>query len=349
MELIETEKLIPSRYIRDELNKNGFQLSDVNKTTMIWNDEQLSYAEKLSELQKLCDSTSDSLLKKQIGQRLDYESKKLERIKDNFSGKFIYVFEEDEFVMFKGYFTDYETALHYALKCISKRHAPCSIYKKRLVSSNDESDVNAHLHLPGKSVKLTDINYYNLPISEIRFDEKGNISYLYCGEMSAEEEYDTYEYRKDRFEQNCFAIPIKFSCGTIVRDVTDNSLAVIAGDADFSKAPSDESYFSYFGVPVLMLDKHGMWDHTHIRPIYLEKAEPLICDTDDKKDRTYIKAINSFSDCLKAGLSEEEPACLKAIADAREYRDIYLEYSAELEKQVYNDVDTAVRLEDIMN
>ncbi len=37
----------------------------------------LSYSEKLSELKKLCDSTNDDLLKKQIGQRLDYESKKL--------------------------------------------------------------------------------------------------------------------------------------------------------------------------------------------------------------------------------------------------------------------------------
>lgn len=343
-----TERLIPSRYIREKLSENSFQLSDFNKATMIWN-ANIAYSEKLSELRSLCDSTSDDLLKKQLEQRLDYESRKLERIKDNFSGKFIYVFEEDEFIMFKGYFTDYETALRYARKCISKRHAPCSIYKKRLVSNNDESAVNAGLHLPGKLVKLTDINCYDLPISEIRFDEKGDISYLYCGEMSAEEEYETYEYRKDRFEQNCFAIPIKFYCGTIVRDVTDNALAVMASDADFGNAPSDESYFSYFGVPVLTLDKHGMWDHTHIRPIYLEKAEPLICDTDDKKESAYIRAINSFSECLKAGLNDEEPACLKAIADAREYRDIRIECAAEFEKQIFNHVDKAVRLEDIMN
>lgn len=140
-----TERLIPSRYIRDELRKHGYQLSDLNKATMLWNTDtlMLSYSEKLSELKKLCDSTNDDLLKKQIGQRLDYESKKLERIKDNFSGQFIYVFEEDEFIMFTGYFTDYETALCYANKCISKRHAPCTIYKKKLVNSNDASAVNA--------------------------------------------------------------------------------------------------------------------------------------------------------------------------------------------------------------
>lgn len=74
-----TERLIPSRYIRDELRKHGYQLSDLNKATMLWNADtlMLSYSEKLSELKKLCDSTNDDLLKKQIGQRLDYESKKL--------------------------------------------------------------------------------------------------------------------------------------------------------------------------------------------------------------------------------------------------------------------------------
>lgn len=100
---------------------------------------------------------------------------------------------------------------------------------------------------------------------------------------------------------------------------------------------------------MLRLDEHGIWDHTHIRPIYLEKAEPLICDTDDKKNKAYIRAINSFSECLKAGTYDKEPACLKAIADAREYRNIRLEYSAELEKEIYDHVDKAVRLEDIMN
>lgn len=80
MNLMElTERVVPSRYIRDQLSKYGYQLSDLNKATMLWNTDtlMLSYSEKLSELKKLCDSTNDDILKKQIGQRLDYESKKL--------------------------------------------------------------------------------------------------------------------------------------------------------------------------------------------------------------------------------------------------------------------------------
>ena len=77
---MELTRLIPSCYIRDELRKNGFQLSDAEKATILWNST-LSYTEKLEELQKLSDSTSDENLQKQIRERLNYENQKLERIK----------------------------------------------------------------------------------------------------------------------------------------------------------------------------------------------------------------------------------------------------------------------------
>lgn len=98
-----TERLIPSCYIRDELSKNGFQLSDANKATLLWNSTTLSYTEKLEELQKLSDSTSDENLQKQIRERLDFESRKLERIKDNSSGSYLYVFE-DQYKLCQNYF-----------------------------------------------------------------------------------------------------------------------------------------------------------------------------------------------------------------------------------------------------
>lgn len=88
-----TERLIPGSYIREELSKKQYQLSDAEKATILWNST-LSYTEKLEELQKLSDSTSDDNLQKQIRERLNYESKKLERIKDNSSGSYLYVFED---------------------------------------------------------------------------------------------------------------------------------------------------------------------------------------------------------------------------------------------------------------
>lgn len=346
------ERLIPSCYIRDELSKNGFQLSDANKATLLWNSTTLSYTEKLEELQKLSDSTSDGNLQKQIRERLDFENRKLERIKDNSSGSYLYVFE-DHHNIYHNYFLSYEIAALFAQRYLSKGDVTCVLHKKKIISSCDEFTktvrIRWHPHTTDEPAETITVFSYGESVSEIQFNEKGDISYLHCGEMSPEEENDTYEYRKDRFEQKCLALPIKFSRGTVVKDVTDNAICVIAADADFSNPPSNDLYVSFFGVPVLTLDEHGIWDHTHIRPIYLEKAEPLICDTDDKKNKAYIRAINSFSECLKAGTYDKEPACLKAIADAQEYRNIRLEYSAELEKEIYDRVDKAVRLEDIMN
>ena len=114
-----TERLIPSCYIRDELSKNGFQLSDANKATLLWNSTTLSYTEKLEELQKLSDSTSDENLQKQIRERLDFESRKLERIKDNSSGSYLYVFE-DQYKLCQNYFLRYKMSILFAQRYISK-------------------------------------------------------------------------------------------------------------------------------------------------------------------------------------------------------------------------------------
>lgn len=132
-----TERLIPSCYIRDELSKNGFQLSDANKATLLWNSTTLSYTEKLEELQKLSDSTSDENLQKQIRERLDFESRKLERIKDNSSGSYLYVFE-DQYKLCQNYFLSYKMSILFAQIYISKGNSSCSIYKKKIISSCDE-------------------------------------------------------------------------------------------------------------------------------------------------------------------------------------------------------------------
>lgn len=141
---MELTRLIPSCYIRDELRKNGFQLSDAEKATILWNST-LSYTEKLEELQKLSDSTSDENLQKQIRERLDYESRKLERIKDNSSGSYLYVFE-DQHKLYQNYFLNYKMSILFAQRYLSKGNFSCSIYKKKIINSCDEFTKTIRLH-----------------------------------------------------------------------------------------------------------------------------------------------------------------------------------------------------------
>lgn len=148
---MELTRLIPSCYIRDELRKNGFQLSDLNKATMLWNADtlMLSYSEKLSELKKLCDSTSDENLQKQIRERLDFENQKLERIKDNSSGSYLYVFE-DQYKLCQNYFLSYEIAALFTQRYLSKGNFSCSIYKKKIINRCDEFTKTVRLRWHGR-------------------------------------------------------------------------------------------------------------------------------------------------------------------------------------------------------
>lgn len=200
---MELTRLIPSCYIRDELRKNGFQLSDAEKATILWNST-LSYTEKLEELQKLSDSTSDENLQKQIRERLNYENQKLERIKDNSSGSYLYVFE-DQYKLCQNYFLSYEIAALFTQRYLSKGNFSCSIYKKKIINSCDEFTKTVrlrwHPHTTDEPAETITVFSYGESVSGIQFNNKGNIDYLYCGEMSPEEENDTYEYRNDRFEQ----------------------------------------------------------------------------------------------------------------------------------------------------
>lgn len=224
------------------------------KATILWNST-LSYTEKLEELQKLSDSTSDENLQKQIRERLNYENQKLERIKDNSSGSYLYVFE-DQYKLCQTIFKLRNSRTLYT-KISFKGNFSCSIYKKKIINSCDEFTKTVrlrwHPHTTDEPAETITVFSYGESVSGIQFNNKGNIDYLYCGEMSPEEENDTYEYRNDRFEQKCFALPIKFSCGTVVKDVTDNAIGVIAADADFSNPPSNDLYVSFSVSPCLGL------------------------------------------------------------------------------------------------
>ena len=100
---MELTRLIPSCYIRDELRKNGFQLSDAEKSNYSLELYAFIYrkaggatkAERQHQAMKIC--------KKQIRERLDFENQKLERIKDNSSGSYLYVFE-DQYKLCQNYF-----------------------------------------------------------------------------------------------------------------------------------------------------------------------------------------------------------------------------------------------------
>ena len=76
-------------------------------TTLIWNRDDKSRGERIAALQELSDTTDDTLLKRQIRERIDYERDMVERLMENADGKCVYVVEdEDEYSC--GFFTNYD-------------------------------------------------------------------------------------------------------------------------------------------------------------------------------------------------------------------------------------------------
>ena len=77
------DELIPSAYMRGIFEKRNFKLTDFNKATLIWNLDTFFWNEKLQALEELSETTEDTLLRRQIRERIDYENKVFDKLKVN--------------------------------------------------------------------------------------------------------------------------------------------------------------------------------------------------------------------------------------------------------------------------
>ena len=90
--------IILSKDIRNLLNEIGYEFSDFEKATLIYNRKDITKNQKLKALKELHDSTNDQLLKQQIQERLECEKRnnndliqKLEDDWDRFENHYVYI------------------------------------------------------------------------------------------------------------------------------------------------------------------------------------------------------------------------------------------------------------------
>lgn len=89
-------EIIDSKYTRDRYKEKGFQLTDFQKATLIWNKPKITQQERLSALKNLAINTADSDLRFQIGERIAYEEKVMKQFKAALYGEMLYVvFDSD--------------------------------------------------------------------------------------------------------------------------------------------------------------------------------------------------------------------------------------------------------------
>ena len=89
-------ELVPSKYMRDFYKEIGFEFTDFQKATLIWNAPNKTRQEILDALQELADETREAKVRQQILERIGYEKKIFAVFLDNSDSKYVYVVEDWE-------------------------------------------------------------------------------------------------------------------------------------------------------------------------------------------------------------------------------------------------------------
>lgn len=362
-------ELVPSEYMREIFREEGFELTDFQKATLIWNAPDKNRNAKLTALKELLENTDDVRLQRQIIERIQYEEKAFCRFKDNSAGRYVYVIV-DEYGYSCGFFVEYDMARDYLLKYIKEYEAPCKLEKQVLVKDVRDLIVRKYDCVnPNLRSETTDKkgeeheSYEGFATSCMSFDGEGSIKGLRTGEMSGEEEKVVGEFMPDRFENHFFKIPFWGWQGAPVRDMTDHewlddyrAYGVLVDDAksweNYLHRIEQKNLFVDFydmNVKVYFLNEQGVWMHEHINPIYLEVGV-YPRNFDNEKVKAYVYAMEAFCDYWANGKERYDDVYAKrAIKMAKEYRDICLEYYAGEQKRRCKLVDRAETIYDIMS
>ena len=81
--MIDYAELIPSKDVREHMEKKGRVLTDFEKATLIYNHSGMSYFKKAIQLKELMELTKDSNLKEEIQERISYDERCLNKFYEN--------------------------------------------------------------------------------------------------------------------------------------------------------------------------------------------------------------------------------------------------------------------------
>ena len=203
-------EMIDSKYTRDRYEEIGFQLTDFQKATLIWNKPNITLQERLSALKNLAINTADSDLRFQIGERIVYEEKIMKQFEAELYGEMIYVVFDCEDNRSCGYFEKYKTAFIYAKNYINKEKTRCVIEKHKIINGNTIPKVKTSCRInpnlfTEKQGKLAE--YSGDAVACLYLDENANIINLWSNELDDKENKKVDEFHRERFEYQFLALP----------------------------------------------------------------------------------------------------------------------------------------------
>ena len=135
--MIDYAELIPSKDVREHMEKKGRVLTDFEKATLIYNHSGMSYFKKATQLKELMELTEDSNLKEEILERLFYDERCLNKFYEN-DGTCIYELQvydpENQESCEQGYYTTGEVAV----TCGKKFQENFSVHKILILTEEKE-------------------------------------------------------------------------------------------------------------------------------------------------------------------------------------------------------------------
>lgn len=269
---ITMRELIPSKDVREYMEKKGKKLTDFERATLAYNYPGLSIEERLELLKEIMDTTQDQKLLGQIRERIAHHKKCVEKFYENKKGM-MYVLEtydEDDWRPADWcYFASGELA--YAS---GKKLGECfSIAKYRIFEKEIDMEKGGHYS-----------------VSNLHYDEKGDLWNCSSDEVAWEGELD--EDDEERFEDAYVDLPYPFRTGDLVREVGCDEIGVVQSertDEEYelfrtrAEKMRQEGHFNSYGdasIPVEYPDENGNFGHSHVLIANIEYAVP---DENDPK------------------------------------------------------------------
>lgn len=268
--------------MREYLQKKNRVLTDFEKATLIWNLPGISWRERIKALQELEKETTDSVLRQQIQDRLQYELAEYEDFLKIEPGKYVYTVEDEHRELY-GVFADFDAAYEYVLYCLEEFkefNVRCFFLKKNLICTKETLEEYKES--------------YGHEYACMEIDAKGDIAYFWSsGVFTHEEDY------KERFEDHFFRIPCGLPTGC-VKVVGLDSYGVVKNSEEaweaFMDRWSDSGAVDYMdlSVTVCFLTENGLWSHEHINPLLLEPDMPSP-KPGDVKEKAHVEAIKALT------------------------------------------------------
>lgn len=290
--MINIAEVIPSKDVREYMEKQGRVLTDFEKATLVYNHSRMSYEEKMVKLKEIMETTDDFELRRQIQERIDYD----ERCISEF-----YIRDKNVFYEVSVSAPDMNASHAYfifaddAIEKTQRLHKAFAIYKVKF-------------DYEGKDVKEDD---YREVHSALYYNAEG----ILCGYYSTEVECIVMKSENDRerFENAFIEIPHPFHNGDFIRvkynDALKDEICIIEcfrreeGNA-VKERPC--AFFDYSDVSLRVAYIYGVarFGHAHVRITDIEFAMP------DESAPKY-KLLCSVQDLLlgRGGLSELQFLC----------------------------------------